>query len=166
MSAARLAPPPAPAFHSVTATTAIVASATTFGALALSLPPWAMFLGWVGYSIGANTVREGFGNLAAYGLGLALGVLSGAAIVALGPVLGDLATPAVVLGDVIVVLSLRNVAPIQNSLAWFVGLITWFASGAAPSAEAAAPLATAGLIGGLAAALVAILQTALPRERA
>jgi hypothetical protein len=143
---------------------AVVAASATFLTLGATLPAWAMFLGWVAYSTAGSTPREGFANLACFLLGLGLGAGTGILIGLLTPLLGDAATPLAVLGDVVVVLSLRNLRPIDNPLAYFLGLISFFASAQAPSASLLGMLAAAGAIGAVGAALAAWLQSRIERR--
>lgn len=145
---------------------AVVAAGATVLTLGATLPAWAMFLGWVAYSTVGSTPREGGANLAAFLLGLGLGAATGAVIGLLTPLLGAGATPLAVLGDVIVVLSLRNLRPINNPLAYFLGLISFFAAAQAPSASLLGMLAAAGVIGAAGAASAAWLQSRIERRNA
>jgi hypothetical protein len=137
----------------------VVAAVTTFATISAMLPAWAMFLGWVAYSTSGATTRERVANLISFLLGLGVGVGTGLLIAFLTPMLGDAATPLAVFGDVVLVLSLRSLRPINNPLAWFLGLTTFFASAQAPSLSLLAALAIAGLIGALAAGLAIVLQS-------
>lgn len=155
--------PPAAAkphqFHSITLTVAVVAAVTTFITLSASLPAWAMFLGWVGFDSSAQPVRERVGNLVSFLIGIPLGAGTALAIGLLTPLIGDAATPVAVFGDVLIVLSLRALPPINNPLAYFLGMISFFASAQAPSAILLATLAAAGVIGACGAGLAGYLQS-------
>jgi hypothetical protein len=146
----------------MTLVVATVAGVSTFGTLAVTLPASAMFLGWVAYGLGAGT-REGVANLISFLLGLAFGIGTALAIQALTPALGAAATPVAVAGVVVLVLSLRTLAPINNSLAYFLGLTSFFYSGLAPDAATFGTLAAAGAIGALSAAVAGLLQAAVQR---
>lgn len=146
-------------FHSITLSTAVVASVATFITLFAALPAWAMFLGWVGYASSGQTRREGVGNLLSFIIGIGLGAATALAIGLLAPLLGDAATPVAVFGDVLIVLSLRALPPINNPLAYFLGLISFFASAQAPSAILLAMLAAAGMIGACGAGFAAYFQS-------
>jgi hypothetical protein len=146
-------------FHAITLVGAVVAAVTTFATIAAMLPAWAMFLGWVAYSTIGETTRERVANVISFLLGLGVGVGNGLLIACLTPLLGGAATPIVVFGDVVLVLSLRTLRPINNPLAWFLGLISFFASAQTPSLSLLAELAFAGLIGALAAGLANVLQS-------
>jgi hypothetical protein len=164
VSQAPALPLPATRFHSITLAVAIVAAGATFLTLGATLPAWAMFIGWVAYSTAGSTPREGCANLACFLLGLGLGAGTGTVIGLLAPLLGAAATPLAVLGDVIVVLSLRNARPINNPLAYFLGLISFFASAQVPSAPLLGMLAAAGAIGAAGAAGAAWLQSRIERR--
>ncbi|EJL37691.1 Protein of unknown function (DUF1097) [Caulobacter sp. AP07] len=166
-------PPTAPAiapaadaprhFHAFTLVAAAVAAIATVGTLAAALPAWSMFLGWVAYSTSGQTPRESLPNLASFLIGLGIGAGSGLLIGALAPWLGNAATPVVVFGDVVLVLTLRAAPLINNALAYFLGLISFFASAQAPSRSLLAMLAAAGVIGAVGAGLAGFLQSRLPR---
>jgi hypothetical protein len=149
-------------FHAITLIGAVVASATTFATLALALPAWAMFLGWVAYSTSAQSPRDGASNLVAFLLGLAFGVGTSWGIDLLTPWLGGAATPVAIFADVVIVLSLRALPAINNPLAYFLGLISFFASAQAPSVSLLATLAAAGAIGALGAGIAGVLQARMP----
>lgn len=117
-----------------------------------------MFLGWVAYSTVGPGLREGLFNLGSFLLGIGLGALTAIAIGLLTPQFGDAATPLAVLGDVVIVLSLRNAHTMNNPLAYFLGLISFFAAAQAPSLPLLAMLAAAGTIGAAGAAASGALQ--------
>jgi hypothetical protein len=148
-------------FHGMTLVVAIVAGLSTFGSIAVMLPASAMFLGWVGYSLGSGAPREGVANTIAFVLGVSFGIGTALAITALTPMLGAAATPLAVSGVVVLVLSLRTLAPINNSLAYFLGLTSYFYSGLSPDGETFAILAIAGVMGALSAAIAGALQAAV-----
>jgi hypothetical protein len=153
-------------FHAMSLVVAIVAGVSTFGTIAVMLPASAMFLGWVGYSLGSGTPKEGFANLTAFVLGLVLGIGTALAINALTPLVGAAATPLAVSGVVILVLSLRTLAPVNNALAYFLGITSFFYSGLMPTAGTFAILATAGVIGAVSAAIAGTLQAAVQGQPA
>jgi len=148
---------PAFRFHAVSLTVAAVAGLSTFGTLAVMLPASAMFLGWVAFNM-APSMRGGLANLGCFLLGLAFGIGTAIAIALLTPSLGTAATPVAVSGVVILVLSLRNLAPLNNPLAYFLGLTSFFYSGFLPTGTTYAILASAGIIGAAACAIAALLQ--------
>ncbi|MBB5052100.1 hypothetical protein HNQ36_002074 [Afipia massiliensis] len=148
-------------FHSTTLITAVVAAVATFVTIVMGLPTWAAFLGWVGYSISGQTTREGAANLVSFLLGLAFGLGTGVVIEFLTPALGSAAAPLAVFGVVIVVMSLRSLSPINNPLAYFLGLISFFASAQMSSLSLLAMLGPAGVLGAVSAWTVSYLQSRL-----
>jgi len=95
-------------------------------------------------------------------LGLALGFGTSLVIGFLAHLLGNAATPVAVFGDVMLVLSFRALPSINNPLAYFLGLISFFASAQAPSVSLFMVLAAAGVIGALGAGVASFLQSRMP----
>src|SRR5688500_9757773 len=69
-----------------TVTTAITAALAAAAALTLSLPVWAMFVGWVAFFTRGLTMRSAFENLGCVGAGMLIGVLAALAIRQLAPI--------------------------------------------------------------------------------
>jgi len=153
--------PPPFQFHAVSLGVAAVAGVATFGTNAVMLSAPAMFLGWIAFGLAGPSLREGASNLGCFLLGLAFGIGTQLAIAALTPALDGFATPVAVAGVVILVLSLRNAAPLNNASAYFLGLTSFFASGLAPTGPTFATLAAAGAIGAASCAVAALVQAAL-----
>lgn len=148
---------PAFRFHAVSLIVAAVAGLSTFGTIAVMLPASAMFLGWVAFNM-APSMRDGLADLGCFLIGLAFGIGTATAIALLAPRLGAGATPVAVSGVVVLVLSLRNLAPLNNPLAYFLGLTSFFYSGFMPTGTSYAILASAGIIGAASCALATLLQ--------
>jgi hypothetical protein len=145
-------------FHAVSLTVAVVAGAATFGTIAVMLPASAMFLGWIAFNIAGPSLRDGAANLASFVIGLAFGIGTAIVIALLTPALASGATPVAVAGVVVLVLSLRSMAPVNNPIVYFLGLTSFFYSGFAPTAVSFAILAAAGIIGAAACAIATVLQ--------
>ena len=73
---------------------------------------------------------------------------------------------AAVAGVVVLVLSLRTLAPFDNPLAYFLGLTSFFYSGLAPSALAFAMLGAAGAIGAFSSAIAVLMEARIHRPAA
>jgi len=131
----------------ITATTAAVAAGTSG---MLTLPVWAMFVGWVAFFSRGLTLRDGLANLGCVLLGIVFGMLAARSIAALAPILGVWALPAVVFVVAMVVVSLRAVPVMNNLVSYFLGLITYFASHLEPSLETFAELGGASSLGAFA----------------
>jgi hypothetical protein len=145
-------------FHAVSLAVAAVAGLSTFGTNAVMLPASAMFLGWVAFNMASPSMRGGLANLGCFLLGLIFGIGAAIAIARLTPSLGAGSTPLVVSGVVVLVLSLRTLAPLNNPLAYFLGLTSFFYSGFAPTTSTFAILAGAGIIGAASCAIATVVQ--------
>jgi len=158
--------PPRLAFHAISLSVAGVAAIATFGTASAMLLPPAMFLGWIAHSLGGPSKGAAWANLGSFVLGLAFGMATATAIGWLTPWLGTLATPVAVAGVVILVLSLRQLAPFNNPLAYFLGLTSFFYAGLAPSLNTFLMLAAAAVIGATSAATAGWVQAWFDRRSA
>lgn len=138
-------------FNAVTAIAALTAAAAAATSLTAGLPVWSMFIGWVAFFTRSHSVRDGLINYASVLAGIVFGILAAMAIAALGPMLGQMALPAVVFVVAMAVVSLRAVPVLNNLLAYFLGLIAFFAAHLEPSLEAFTRLGGASAIGSTAA---------------
>jgi hypothetical protein len=129
---------------------AAVAATAAWASAALALEVWVMFAGFIAWFTRPATRADGSAALLCLWLGVGLGALSHLATVFLMPELGHLALPLVVFAVAILIVGLRTHRILGNMLAWFLGLVTFFA---AEPVLAAAPLLTivvTSAIGGLA----------------
>jgi len=126
---------------------AVASSAATVSALALELPVWAMFVGWIAFFTRGLNLRSGLVNLACVLIGVALGIVAAHAQGALGPVFGAYAISVVVVAVTAVALSLARVPVFNNLLGFFLGLVAYFASHMPPSPGTFATLGLAAAIG-------------------
>lgn len=154
------------AFHSATLTVAVVAGFVTFGTVAVMLSASGMFLGWVAYSINNHRMRDGYANLVSFLLGLGLGIGTTIVIKLLTPSLGLAATGLAIFVLVALVMSLRTLTPLNNPLAYFLGITSFFYSGFAPTAGSFGSLAVAAALGATGAAVSGLCQARfLPRNQ-
>lgn len=151
-------------FHAVSLSVAAVAAAATYGTNTAMLSAPAMFLGWVAFDLAGPSRRGGLANTGAFLLGLTFGAGTALAATALTPALGVLATPLAVAGVVVLVLSLRGLPTLNNPLAYFLGLTSFFYSGLAPTGQTLVALGAAGVIGGAACALAGLAQGLVVRS--
>lgn len=115
-------------FVAFTAIAAMVAALAAYGSTALGLQAWVMFAGWVAWFTRPASARLGVHAVICLWLGMALAV-AGHGIVALAtPFAGAAALPLAVLVLASVVVGLRTTPVLDNMLAWFVGLVTFFAA--------------------------------------
>ena len=155
--------PPSPRFHAISLTVAAVAAVATLGTNFAMLPAPAMFLGWVAFDLAGPSPRGGLANIGSFLLGLAFGAGTALATTWLTPMFGPLAAPTAVAGVVVLVLSLRGLPPLNNPLAYFLGLSSFFYSGLAPNGSTLLILGAAGVIGGAACAAATMAQNAVIR---
>ncbi|WP_371355023.1 DUF1097 domain-containing protein [Pseudomonas chlororaphis] len=148
-------------FTAVAAATAALAAGSS---LLLNLPVWAMFVGWVAFFSRGLTLRDGLVNLGCVLMGLAIGMGAALSIGALSPSLGPWALPLVVFAVAMLVVSLRSLRVMNNIVAYFLGLIAWFAAHLEPSLESFAELGGAGALGTCAGWLSHTAQQRLPRQ--
>jgi Protein of unknown function (DUF1097) len=152
-------------FVGTTVVAAILATVATSASIAFNVPVWAMFIGWVAYYSRGHSAREGLANFLCLLLGLGFGILAGVAIAVLTPALGAAAVAVVVFVIGLIVVSLRAVPFVNNTLSYFLGLISFFAVHAAPSVSVVLELAGACAIGSLAAWGASMLQSRLMQGR-
>lgn len=148
------------AFSVTAAATAAAASASS---LVFALPVWAMFVGWVAFFTRGLTARDGAINLACVCIGAAMGIVAAVAIGMLQPALGILALPTVVFVVATVVVSLRAVPVFNNVLAFFLGLIAYFAAHMEPTLNTLVHLGSASALGTVAGWVSMKLQQHLLR---
>ncbi|GAA3967746.1 hypothetical protein GCM10023085_57730 [Actinomadura viridis] len=111
-----------------TAIAGVVAAAAAFASESLSLEPWAMFAGWVAWFTRPQSLTQGVHAVVCLWLGLVLAVLGRLSVEALVPTAGHAALPLTVFVLAVVVVGLRTAPVVNNMLAWFLGLIAFFAA--------------------------------------
>jgi hypothetical protein len=129
---------------------AVVAALAAWSSEALALEVWVMFAGFIAWFTGPTSSRGGLYSMICLGLGMALGALSYAATGAMMAPLGPLALPVAVFVVAIVVVGLRTTSVVNNVLAWFLGMVTFFAAEVEISLETVGQLGCASAIGGFA----------------
>jgi hypothetical protein len=144
-----------------TVVVALVAAFATFCTATCKLEVWVMFAGLTAWFTHPTSWREGASGVLCMWLGLAAGTGSVVANDALAPVVGSLALPLVVFVATVVVVGLRATRGAKNTLAWFVGLVTFFAAHMKPSAVGLLQLGAASLVGGFAGFLCLTLAPGL-----
>lgn len=144
-------------FKAIFGESIVACLSATLCALLIDVPVWAMFIGWIAFFTRGITARDGAINMVCVFIGLAIGITAGGAGAALEPVLGAWSITPVVLVVTLIVLSLQVLPVINNVLAFFLGLVCYFASHLPPTLDTFVELATAsalGVIAGLMASLV------------
>ncbi|WP_144633893.1 DUF1097 domain-containing protein [Bordetella genomosp. 13] len=139
----------------------IASSAATLSVMALEVPVWAMFVGWISFFTRGLDLRQGSVNLACVLIGLLLGIGAAHATAALTPLLGSYAITAVVFAITVIALSLARAPVFNNLLGFFLGLVAYFASHQPPSLSTFGMLGTAAALGAVAACLAHAWQKRL-----
>lgn len=135
----------------VTVIAAATAALAAAGSLALSLPVWAMFIGWIAFFTRVQGTRTAVENLGCVGLGMIIGMLAALAIPQLAAIVGlGLSLPVVVFVVALVVVALRGLPVLNNLLSYFLGLVSWFAAHLDPSLESLVQLFGASIVGSVA----------------
>lgn len=139
----------------------IVAAVAAFGSVVLSLEPWAMFAGWVAWFTRPTSTTQGVYATICLWLGMVLAVLGTLSVETFSPVVGPAALPLTVFVLAIVAVGLRTTPVLNNMLAWFVGLVTFFAAEPESFFTGLLALVAATAIGALAGYVCQALQRRL-----
>lgn len=138
-------------FNTMTAIAAATAASAAAASLNLGLPVWAMFIGWVAFFSRGHSTRDGVINYGSVLTGIVLGMVAATAVAALSPSLGKMALPMVVFVVAMGVVSLRAIPVMNNVMAYFLGLIAFFAAHLEPSLDSLIRLGGASAIGSVSA---------------
>ena len=147
----------APRSLKITATEAVAAALAAGVAVSCELPIWAMFLGWNAYFTRGSGLRSGAVNLGCVLIGLCLGMAAHATLSTWSNP-GLAGTMASVFVVTWVVLSLRFLPKFNNVPAFFLGLVSYFASRLEPGWSALSVLGGATLLGTAAGWLTSAVQ--------
>jgi hypothetical protein len=150
-------------FLGVNLATAIIAAAAAQASALLSVPVWAMFVGWVVFYTRGQSRRDGIVNIVCLIIGIAIGLTANFSMGPLLAPLGAASLPSFVLVTSFLVMSLRALPVINNIPAYFLGLTSVFAAQAQPGLEAFMELSVASAIGGLAGWAARTLHRKLAR---
>lgn len=128
----------------------IVAAFAAWISAILALEVWVMFAGFIAWFTRPTTLANSLSAMLCLWLGLAIGVAAGVLTGALIPLFGHLALPLVVFMVAIVIVGLRTHKIAGNMIAWFLGMVTWFAAEFDITSASFIHLFGATAIGGLA----------------
>lgn len=128
----------------------VVASLTALICAYFGMTTWYMFIGWVAYFMRPTSFVNMLSTGLCVSLGIILAVLAASGIGLLMPTLGILSFSVIVFIVAVIVLTLRSLPIIGNPLAWFLGLITYFAAHIEPSLYNLAPMIATIYLGALA----------------
>jgi hypothetical protein len=142
--------PTARQFVIFTLVAAVIAALAAWGSAALALEVWVMFAGFIAWFTRPTSMREGVYSMVCLWLGIALAAVAHLATQTLTASIGALALPLVVFVVGSLIVGLRTTSVVNNMLAWFLGLITFFAAEFEISLDAFLHLGAASAIGGFA----------------
>lgn len=109
-----------------------------------------MFAGFIAWFTRPTSARDGVFSIICLFLGIALGALAHIATEALTPSFRAFALPVVVFVVGVVIVGLRTTRVVDNMLAWFIGLVTFFAAEVEIALGTLLELGSACAIGGFA----------------
>jgi len=128
----------------------VVAASAAWLSAALELEVWVMFAGFIAWFTRPTSLTNSLSAMLCLWLGLAIGAASGVLTETLIPPLGQLALPMVVFLVALVIVGLRTTRIAGNMLAWFLGMVIWFAAEFDIASASFLHLAAATAIGGFA----------------
>ncbi|MGQ9371694.1 DUF1097 domain-containing protein [Azospirillum sp. ST 5-10] len=128
----------------------VVAAVAAWLSAAFGLEVWVMFAGFIAWFTRPTSLKNSAAAMLCLWLGIAIGAASHIVTGALIPWLDHMALPVVVFLVAILIVGLRAHRILGNMLAWFLGMVTYFAADVDPAAASFMHLAFATAIGGLA----------------
>ena len=141
---------PAGKFILWTVIASVVAAFAAWLSAALELEVWVMFAGFIAWFTRPTSLKTSVAAMLCLWLGIAIGALSHIVTGALIPSLDHMALPVVVFLVAILIVGLRTHGVFGNMLAWFLGMVTFFAAEFDFAVASFMHLAFATGIGGLA----------------
>lgn len=145
-------------FKAIFGESIVACIAATLCAMLLNVPVWAMFIGWIAFFTRGITTRDWAINMICVFIGLVIGITAGLAGAALEPTLGAWSITPVVLMVTLVVLCLQVLPVINNVLAFFLGLVCFFASHLPPTLDTFVELGTASALGATAGLMASLVK--------
>jgi hypothetical protein len=106
---------------------AVIAAAAAFLSETVGLPAWAMFVGWVAWFTRPASALHGVHAVISLWAGMLLAVAGHFIVAFLSPSIGVAALPVAVFVLACVAVGMRTTPVLDNMLAWFVGLVAFFA---------------------------------------
>jgi hypothetical protein len=137
---------------------ALLAAAAAAVVLNAGLLVWVMFLGWISYFTRGLTIHDGVFNFVSMLIGLGLGLGAGIVLRGFGSDPSLVEQVCVIFGVAVTALSLRFLPRVNNLLAFFLGLVAFFAAHPEPTLAGLVPLVAASAIGVAAGAAAHKLQ--------
>jgi|APMI01.1.fsa_nt_gi hypothetical protein len=153
-------------FVVITVIAATIAALASAASHVLTLPVWAMFVGWIAFFLrGLKSKGSAFEDLACVALGTSIGVVAALSIPQLVPITGPtLVVPVLIFIVALVVVALRGLPILNNLVGYFLGLVGWFAANWSPSIESLVQLFIAYIIGFAAGWVLVTMSPALAHK--
>lgn len=114
-------------FVRFTLVAAVVAAGAALLSEALGLHAWAMFVGWIAWFTRPTSATLGLHSMVSLWAGLLLAVAGHVIVAVLAPAIGPAALPVAVFVLACVAVGMRTTPVLDNMLAWFLGLVAFFA---------------------------------------
>ncbi|MFT2091736.1 DUF1097 domain-containing protein [Paraglaciecola sp. 2405UD69-4] len=140
---------------------AIVAALAAMLTVTFGVAPWVMFIGWIAFFTNPSSFSHGLKSALCVSLGVILGAVAHLCIGPLSSYIGSASLGLVVFVVAIIVITLRDVPVINNIVAWFLGLVTFFAIHVEASISVILQLVITVIFGTLAGFLASLLQQKL-----
>jgi hypothetical protein len=137
---------------------AVIAAAAALLSESLGLHAWAMFVGWVAWFTRPASATLGLHSMLSLWAGMLLAVAGHSIVGFLSPHIGVAALPVAVFVLACVAVGMRTTPFLNNMLAWFLGLIAFFALHADSVLTGLLTLAAASVIGAAAGYACQLLQ--------
>ncbi|MFI7550860.1 DUF1097 domain-containing protein [Micromonospora sediminimaris] len=106
---------------------AVVAASAALLSEGLGLHAWAMFVGWIVWFTRPTSATLGLHSMVSLWAGLLLAVAGHVIVGVLAPAIGQAALPVAVFVLACVAVGMRTTPVLDNMLAWFLGLVAFFA---------------------------------------
>lgn len=143
----------------------VVTAAATHLAGVAGVPAWVMFIPWAAYFLVGATLAAGIKMYASMACGIGLGMVATLLSGLLAPALGSLALPAIVVGIAGGLTFCERVPALDCIPAYYLGIVTYFASGREVSVAAYGELVLVAAAGVVFGAGIAEARTWYERRR-
>lgn len=137
-------------FIRFTVIAAVIAAVAALLSESLGVHAWAMFVGWVAWFTRPASVTQGLHSMLSLWAGMLLAAGGHFIVAFLSSHIGMAALPVAVFVLACVAVGMRTTPPLNNMIAWFLGLIAFFALESDNVLTGLLTLVAASVIGGAA----------------
>lgn len=110
----------------------VLASIAIFSANAVGVPPWILFIGWVGHDVFCAQVKDIAPTFTQGIIGIFLAISISSIGSYLGSYVQNLGVPVAVFLIVFFLFFVKKAKYLNNIIAYFLGMIAWFSFNEAP----------------------------------